>query len=597
MAKYKAPLADIRYLMRDVLDYAGHYATLPGCAALGMDEVDMVLEGAARFAEDVLHPLYRSGDENGCRFENGNVYLPKGYKEARDLFVQNGWTKLSVAERWGGAQLPGSLGIAANEMSGAVNPPWVMLVGLPFAVLHTIDSHGSEEQRIKYFPGLVDGRWGATMCLTEPHCGTDLGLIKTKAEPQADGTYKLTGTKIFISFGEQDVTENIIHLVLAKLPGAPEGTAGISMFIVPKRHLAADGSSGARNGVSCGSIEHKMGYMASPTCVMNFDGAQGVLVGEPNAGLKYMFTLMNNARIGSGVQALGLADASLQGAVAYARERLQMRSLTGPKNADGPADPIIVHPGVRQLLLTQKALTEGARWLVLEGARLSDIAMRADTPEARKFADSDLGFLTPMIKGWITEVGYECTGHGVQVMGGHGYMREHGMEQLIRDCRIATIYEGTTQVQALDLIFRKTLMSQGKPLARFVKPVQDFIAANQGNEKLKPYLVALEAKLAEWQQITQQIMMKSMGNFDEAGAASVDYLMYSGYVVVAYGWAKMMAVSLAKLAAGEGDQSFHEAKLLTGEFYFARILPRTLMHREGVLAGAQSLMSMPADAF
>lgn len=596
MAKYKAPLADLRFLMHDVIDYAGHYASLPGCT-LALDEVDMVLAEAARFAEDVLHPLYRSGDENGCRFDNGAVFLPKGYKEARDLFVQNGWSRMAAAERWGGQGLPGSLGLIANEMSGAVNPPWVMLVGLPHAVMHTLDAHGSEQQRETWFPGLVDGRWGATMCLTEPHCGTDLGLIKTRAEPQADGSYRVTGTKIFISFGEQDVTENIIHLVLAKLPGAPEGTAGISMFIVPKFLLNEAGGNGARNGVSCGSIEHKMGYMASPTCVMNFDGATGYLVGSVNDGLKYMFTLMNNARIGSGVQALGLADASLQGAVAYAKERLQMRSLTGPKNPDGPADPIIVHPGVRQLLLTQKALTEGCRWLVLEGARLADLAARGASEEIRRNANSELGFLTPMIKGFITEAGYECTNHGVQVMGGHGYMREHGMEQLVRDCRIATIYEGTTQVQALDLIGRKTLMAQGKPLARYAQQMQAFIAAHQGDDKLKPYLTALAAKLAEWQELTRQVMAKSFANFDEAGAASVDYLMYAGYVVTAFGWAQMAAVASAKLAAGEGDRSFLEAKLHTADFYFARILPRTLMHREAMLAGAGTLMAMPAEAF
>ncbi|MFZ5724527.1 MAG: acyl-CoA dehydrogenase C-terminal domain-containing protein [Pseudomonadota bacterium] len=597
MARYKAPLADIRYLMREVIDFRAHYAQLPGCGALGMDEVDMVLAEAARFAEDVLHPLYRSGDENSCRFENGNVYLPQGYKEARELFVRNGWSRMAAAERWGGQALPGSLGMICNEMMGAVNPPWVMLVGLPHAVMHTLDAHGSEEQRQQYFPGLVDGRWGATMCLTEPHCGTDLGLIRTKAEPQADGSYRITGTKIFISFGENDVTENIIHLVLAKLPGVPEGTAGISMFIVPKFRVNPDGSNGARNAVHCGSIEHKMGYMASPTCVMNFDGAAGWLVGQPNDGLKYMFTLMNNARIGSGVQALGLADASHQGAVAYARERLQMRSLTGPKNPGGPADPIIVHPGVRQLLLTQKSLVEGCRWLVLEGARLADLAARGETPEIRRQANAELGFLTPIIKGFITEAGYECTNHGVQVMGGHGYMREHGMEQLVRDCRISTIYEGTTQVQALDLIGRKTLMAQGKPLAHYAQQVQAFIAAQAGNEKMKPYCAALTTKLAEWQQLTGQVMAKSFVNFDEAGAASVDYLMYAGYVVVACGWARMAAVSSAQLAAGTGDRTFHEAKLHSADFYFARILPRTLAHREAMLAGADTLMAMPAGSF
>ncbi len=598
MAQYKAPLADIQYLMKDVIDFPAHYRGLPGGDAVDGETIDMMLGEAARFAEDVLHPLYRSGDEEGCHFDKGQVRLPKGYKAARELFVANGWTRMAAAPRWGGQGLPASLGLVANEMMGAVNPPWVMLVGLPMAVMHTIDSHGSEEQRQQYFPGLVDGRYGATMCLTEPHAGTDLGIIKTKAEPQADGSYKVTGTKIFISFGEQDVTENIIHLVLAKLPGAPDGTAGISLFVVPKLILNADGSNGARNAVSCGSIEHKMGYMASPTCVMNFDGATGWLVGEVNGGLKAMFTLMNNARIGSGVQALGLADASFQGALQYAKDRLQMRSLTGAKNPNGAADPIIVHPGVRQMLMTQKAITEGCRALIHEGARLADLAGHGASPEIRKQANNELGFLTPIIKGFITEVGYEATNHGVQVMGGHGYMREHGMEQLVRDCRIATIYEGTTQVQALDLVGRKTLMAQGKPLAAFVEQLRAFCAAHANNEAVKPHVAALSAKLDEWQELTQKVIMKTMsGGFDEAGAASVDYLMYSGYVVVSYWWARMAAVSAAKLAAGEGDAKFHQAKLNTAQFWFDRMLPRTLVHRENMLAGAASLMAMPADDF
>jgi alkylation response protein AidB-like acyl-CoA dehydrogenase len=598
MAQYKAPLSDIRYLMNDVIDFPAHYAALPGAAEMDRDTIDMMLAESARFAEDVLHPLYRSGDEEGCHFENGEVRLPKGYKAARELFVANGWTRMAAEPRWGGQGLPGSLGLIANEMMGAVNPPWVMLVGLPMAVMYTIDAHGTDEQRAKYFPGLVDGRHGATMCLTEPHCGTDLGIIKTKAEPQADGSYRITGTKIFISFGEQDVTGNIIHLVLAKLPGAPEGTAGISLFIVPKKILNDDGSDGARNAVSCGSIEHKMGYMASPTCVMNFDGATGWLVGEINGGLKAMFTLMNNARIGSGVQALGLADASLQGAIAYANERLQMRSLSGAKNPDGPADPIIVHPGVRQMLMTQKAVTEGCRALIHEGARIADLATRGATPEIRKQAHNELGFLTPVIKGFITEAGYECTNHGVQVMGGHGYMREHGMEQLLRDCRIATIYEGTTQVQALDLLGRKTLMAQGKPLAQFVESLRPFCAQHAGNEAVKPYIAALGAKLDEWQDLTQKVIMKTMtAGFDEAGAASVDYLMYSGYVIVSYWWARMAVVSAAKLAAGEGDARFHQAKMHTAKFWFERMLPRTLVHRENMLAGAASLMGLPAGDF
>lgn len=592
MAVYRAPLQDMRFLFDAVFKMPEHYAQLSGCQPPDADTLGMMLDSAASFCEEVLHPLYRRGDEAGCRFEQGQVTMPPGYREAREIFVKNGWTALAAPEDFGGQKLPGSVGIILNEMMCATNPPWVMLVGLPQAVMLTMDAHGADWQREKFFPGLVDGRYGATMCLTEAHAGTDLGMLRTRAVPQQDGSYEITGTKIFISFGEHDLVENIIHLVLAKLPDAPEGTAGISMFVVPKRLIDEDGKDGPLNGVSCGAIEHKMGYMASPTCVMNFDGARGWLVGNPNEGLKNMFTLMNNARIGSGMQALGLADASYQGALAYARERLQMRSLSGAKNPQGPADPIIVHPGVRQLLLTQKAFTEGCRALLHDAARLADVVAFGRDEETRKTAYRRLGFLTPIVKGFVTEVGYESVNHGVQVMGGHGYMREHGMEQLVRDCRISTIYEGTTQVQALDLVGRKIMMTQARDLQVQVDEILACCEHCWDCEPVASLVPVLREHADEWLALGREIMLKAMGNLDEAGAASVDYLMYSGYVMLAWYWLRM-----AVAAQDQSDAGLRDAKLSTARFYFDRILPRTRGLAASIRSGGASLMVLSEEAF
>lgn len=600
MASYRAPLDDIRFVVNDMLNFSDHYATLKEVEQVDRETFDLLLEQGGKFCEEVLHPLYRSGDEAGCEFDGGEVRLPAGYREARARFVEAGWPALTARKKWGGQHLPRSLAIAINEMMCATNPPWVMLTGLPNGVMMAMEAGskatGDDALEHRYFPGFVDGRFSATMCLTEPHCGTDLGLLRTRAEPQEDGSYRLSGTKIFISYGEHDCAENIIHLVLARLPGAPSGTAGISMFVVPKFLVDEEGRGGARNAVSCGAIEHKMGYAASPTCVMNFEGAVGHIVGRPNEGLRYMFVMMNDARIGSGMAGLGLANASFQGALAYAKERLQSRALSGAQNPDGPADPILVHPGVRQLLLTQKALTEGCRALVLDTARWCDVADYGATQEARAFAQQRLGLLTPIVKGFVTEVSNEVVSHGVQVLGGHGYIRESGMEQLMRDCRVTTIYEGTTQVQAMDLIGRKVMLDKGAALTSLVADIRAFCDAHIAHPRVSAHAASLRNKAQEWHQLAAETGMAALNAPDEAGAASVDFLMYSGYVVVGFYWLKLALAAEEKLAAG-GDPGFCHGKFKAADFYFRRLLPRTLSLAVTLRAGAGSLMEMNEEEF
>lgn len=597
MANYRAPLDEIRFVVHDVLKYAEHYAALRGPEQVDTETFDMLLEQAGKFCEEVLHPLYRSGDEAGCKFDRGVVTLPKGYREAREQYVAAGWPALTADRKWGGQHLPRSLSICITEMMCATNPPWVMLVGLPGGVTMAIETgcaaSGDYSLGERFIPGLVSGRFSGTMCLTEPHAGTDLGILRTKAEPQPDGTYRLKGTKIFISYGEHDVAENIVHLVLARLPDAPKGTAGISMFVVPKFLVNDDGSLGARNTVSCGSIEHKMGYAASPTCVMDFDGATGYLVGKPHQGLKYMFVMMNDARIASGIVGIGLGNASYQGALEYAKERLQSRSLSGVKNPGGEADPIIVHAGVRQLLLTQKALSEGCRALALDAARLYDLTEYGATPEAKAVAHQRLSLLTPIVKGFVTEVSNEVTSLGVQVLGGHGYIRESGMEQLMRDCRVSTIYEGTTQVQAMDLIGRKVLGDRGATLHGLVEEIGAFCDQHAA---LGAHAQTLQAKLREWEQLAQGVGAAAAKNPDEVGAASVDFLMYSGYVLLGYYWLRLALTAETKLRAG-GDADFCYGKLKTADYYFARILPRTLTLAASIRAGAASLMALSEREF
>ena len=596
MPEYKAPLRDMRFLIDHVFDFHAHYLALDATDA-SPDMVGAILEEGAKFCEQVLSPLNRSGDEEGCHFDNGVVTTPQGFKQAFAQYVAGGWHGVAADPAYGGQGLPLSLGLVISEMIGSSNTSWGMYPGLTHGAMSAIHAHGTEEQKNTYLSKLTEGRWTGTMCLTEAHCGTDLGLIKTRAVPQADGSYAISGSKIFISAGEHDMSENIVHLVLAKLPDAPAGTKGISLFIVPKFLADAAGDTGERNAVRCGSIEHKMGIKASATCVMNFDEAKGFLIGEVNKGLNGMFTMMNHARLGTGMQGLCLGETSFQGAVRYANDRLQMRSLTGPKTPDKVADPIIVHPDVRRMLLIMKAFNEGNRALTYFTAQWLDVAHLGADVAQRQEAEDLLAFLTPICKAFMTETGLEVTNHGMQVFGGHGFIREWGMEQLVRDCRIAPIYEGTNGIQALDLLGRKVLGSQGKLLRGFTKIVHRFCLANAGHPQLKGYVAQLGDLNQQWGELTTQVGLAALKNPDEVGAAALDYLMYSGYIILAYLWLRMALVAQAQLDEGSGDSEYCQGKLVTCEFYFKRLLPRTTAHRAAVEAGSECLMSLPAELF
>jgi alkylation response protein AidB-like acyl-CoA dehydrogenase len=595
MPDYKAPVRDIRFVINEVLESGKLYQTLPRFEEATEDLMNAILEEGARFAENVLAPLNRNGDEEGCHWTAEGVTTPEGFKAAYRQYVDNGWPALAADAEHGGQGMPSMLGIVMTEMAGTANWSWNMYPGLSHGAVNTVETHGDAGQKKKYLTKLVSGEWTGTMCLTESQCGSDLGLLRTKAEPESDGSYSITGTKIFISAGEHDLTENIVHIVLARLPDAPAGTKGISLFIVPKFNVNEDGSLGERNAVHCASIEEKMGIHGNATAVLNFDGAKGFLIAEPNRGLNAMFTFMNVARIGTAIQGLAHAELSFQGALSYARDRLAMRSLTGPKNPDGPADPIIVHPDVRRMLLTQKAFAEGSRALLYFLAQQGDI-MVAGTEEQAKAADDLMSLLTPIGKAFVTEVGFEAANHGVQVFGGHGFIREWGMEQIVRDARIATLYEGTTGIQALDLIGRKVLGSGGKLLVGFTDIIGDFCDAHSGTEHAE-FVKPLRALKDEWAEVSMKIGEAAMGDANEAGAAAVDYIMYSGYITLAYFWARMAVVAQEKIAASSEDVSFYEAKILTARFYFERLLPRTESLKVTMLAGAGNLMDMPEELF
>ncbi|MBW5798704.1 acyl-CoA dehydrogenase C-terminal domain-containing protein [Halomonas elongata] len=597
MPDYQAPLRDLRFVMDEMLDYPTHYAGLPGGEEATPDVVGAILEEGARFAREELLPLNQSGDLEGCLLEGGEVKTPKGFKEAYSRYVEGGWPGLAADPEQGGQGLPPSLAMVLSEMICATNLAWGMYPGLSHGAADALRHHGTEAQQASYLSKLVEGVWTGTMCLTEPHCGTDLGLIKTRAVPNDDDSYTLSGTKIFISAGDHDLAENIVHLVLAKLPDAPAGSKGISLFVVPKFLPDADGNPGERNGVSCGSLEHKMGIHGNATCVMNFDGARGFLVGKPHKGLACMFTMMNAARIGVGIQGLGLTEASFQNALAYARDRLQMRALSGAKAEDKPADPIIVHPDVRRMLLTQKAFAEGGRMLVLYAAQMVDVVERSDDTEQTERAETLLGLLTPIVKAFLTEVGFEATNEGVQVFGGHGFIQEWGMEQLVRDARITRLYEGTTGIQALDLLGRKVLMSQGETLKVFTKEIHKFCQAEEGNPDMAEFVRPLAKLNAEWGELTMGVGMKAMNDREEVGAASVDYLMYSGYVTLAYLFARAVKQAKSALAAGTDDAAFYRAKVNTARFYYERLLPRTRAHVQMIQAGGESLMALSPDDF
>ncbi|WP_303289906.1 acyl-CoA dehydrogenase C-terminal domain-containing protein [Marinobacter sp. SS5-14b] len=600
MPVYKAPLRDMKFLLNDVFDYPRHYQSLASGENATPDIVEAILTECGRFSEEVLSPLYQSADEEGCKLENGEVTTPKGFKEAYQQYVMGGWQGLSAPEEFGGQGLPASMGLFKQEMMGTANWSFSMYPGLSIGAMNTIFLHGSEEQKQTFLVPLTEGRWGGTMCLTEPQCGTDLGQVKTKAEPLADGSYKLTGTKIFISSGDHDLTENIVHIVLARLPGAPKGTRGISLFIVPKFLPGADGGVGERNGVSCGSLEKKMGIKASATCVMNFDNATGYLIGPENEGLECMFTFMNTARIGTAIQGVGPAELSYQWALDYARERRSMRALSGKKEPEQVADSLIHHADVRRMLLTQKAIAEGGRAMLYYAAKLADHMVEAhtdgDTEKADRY-DDKLGFLTPILKGFLTELGNEAANLGVQVFGGHGYIREHGMEQIVRDTRIATLYEGTTGIQALDLLGRKVLlMTQGGAVREFTLKIANFARKHLTNSQLRPMAIELLKLTAQWNVLTVRVMLAARKDRDVVSAAAYDFLMYSGYVSMAYMWLRQSAVAADKLEnGGEESEAFYRTKLNTAEFYYERLLPRAQTHATSMLSPTRNLMQIEAD--
>lgn len=592
MPIYKAPMEDIKFVLHDVLK-AETLTEIPGFEEATPDLIDQILEEGARLCEEVLFPLNQSGDEEGCIFKDGDVTTPKGFKEAYDAFTQGGWCGVSADPEFDGMGLPMLVNTVMQEMICSANFSFGMYPGLSQGAYEALHHFGTQAQKGTYLPKLVSGEWSGTMCLTEPHCGTDLGLIRTKAVPNADDSYNITGTKIFISAGEHDLTENIIHLVLAKLPDAPEGVKGISLFVVPK-FLPEDMS---RNPINCGSIEHKMGIKASSTCVMNLEDAKGWLVGEKHKGLKAMFVMMNAARLGVAMQGLGIAEVSHQNAVAYAKDRVQMRALDGAKYPDKPADPIIVHPDVRRMLLTSKAFCEGARALSYWVGKNLDVSLHHEDAEERQKADDLVALMTPIVKAYQTDMGFEVSSLAMQVHGGHGYIREYGVEQYTRDARIAMIYEGTNGIQALDLVGRKMGAHLGRYLRRFFHPVSQFIEENQANADLQEFLFPLAKSFAKLQQSTAIIAQKGLKNPNEAGAASVDYLRQFALVAMGYMWIQMAQRAKEKIDGGEGNQDFYKTKIKTARFFFARMLPEADWHFKAVMAGAESLMGHDEDEF
>ncbi len=592
MADYQAPLRDMRFVLNEVFDAPKLWQALPALAeVVDAETADAILEEAGKITANSIAPLNRSGDEEGCRWDGGAVSTPAGYREAYQLYAEGGWVGVGGDPAFGGMGMPKVISAQVEEMMNSASLAFGLYPMLTSGACLSIYAHASEELKQKYLPNMYAGVWSGSMCLTEPHAGTDLGIIRTKAEPQADGSYKVSGTKIFITGGEHDLTDNIIHLVLAKLPDAPAGSRGISLFLVPKVLVNDDGSLGERNSLSCGSIEHKMGIQASATCVMNFDGATGWMVGEPNKGLAAMFTMMNYERLGVGIQGLATGERSYQSAIEYARERIQSRAPTGPVAQDKAADPIIVHPDVRRMLLTMKALNEGGRAFSSYVALQLDIAKFSDDEAARQRAEAQVALLTPVAKAFLTDMGLETTVHGQQVFGGHGFIREWCQEQLVRDCRITQIYEGTNGIQALDLVGRKIVGSGGTMYQAFVDEIRAFVAS--AGADLREFTEPLKAALDNLDELTAWVIDQAKTNPNEIGAASVEYLHVFGYTAYAYMWARMAAVALAK--QGEGD--FYQSKLGTARFYFARLLPRIHSLTASVKAGSDSLYLLEAAQF
>ena len=597
MPSYTAPTRDTRFIINEMLDLES-YAELPGFEAASADVTDAVINEGGKFCAEVLAPINQSGDQEGCtRHEDGSVTAPKGFKEAFDQFREAGWGTLSQPEEFGGQGMPHVLGFAFEEFVSSANQAFGMYPGLTNGAVSALLAKGSQEQKEKYLPKMISNEWTGTMNLTEPHCGTDLGMIRTKAEPQADGSYAITGTKIFISAGEHDMADNIIHLVLAKTPGAPDSTKGISLFVVPKFLVEEDGSIGERNGVVCGSIEHKMGIHGNATCVLNYDGAKGWLVGEENKGLAAMFIMMNAARLGVGIQGLSQAEVAYQNAVAYALDRRQGRALTGPAEPEQQADPIFVHPDVRRMLMDAKAFTEGMRALCLWGALQVDLSHKAATEEEREQADMLIGLLTPVIKGYGTDKGYEVATNMQQVFGGHGYIEEWGMSQFVRDVRIAQIYEGTNGVQAMDLCGRKLAQKGGAAVQAFFKVVGEDIAEAKGDETLAPLAEAMEKALGQQQAATMWFMQNAMQNPNHLGAGAHHYMHIMGIVTLGWMWLRMAKVAQAALAAGTDDKAFYEAKLTTARYYMDRYLPDAGALRRKLETGSDSMMALGEDAF
>jgi alkylation response protein AidB-like acyl-CoA dehydrogenase len=585
------------FLLNDVFQLE-RYGNLPGFAEASPDLVEAVLREAAKFSEEVLTPLNRVGDSEGCtRHDDGRVTTPKGFKEAYQQLVDGGWTGISVPAAYGGQDLPATLTAIVNEYLCSANMAFAMYPGLTQGAIAALLAHASPELKTKYLPKMVSGEWTGTMNLTEPHCGTDLGLLRTKAVKQDDGSYKITGTKIFISAGEHDLSQNIVHLVLARIECAPAGTKGISLFVVPKITVGDDGALGASNGVSCGSIEEKMGIHGNATCVMNYDGATGWLIGEENRGLNAMFTMMNEARLGVGIQGLALSEVAYQNAAIYAKERLQGRAISGVKYPDKAADPIIVHPDVRRMLMTIRAFNEAARALVLWTALKGDVAHRSDDAKERQSADDHMGLLTPVIKGVLTDRGFANAVAAQQVFGGHGYIADHGMEQFVRDARIAQIYEGANGIQALDLVGRKLGKDGGRAIMSFFNEVQTYLKERANSDEMNVYLKPLGASLAHLQQASMWFMNNAMAKPDNAGAGSYDYMHLFGLVALGYMWCKIAEAALAKLPTADGAAPRFNAKLTTARFFMERVLPETATHLARIEAGAVSTMELPDDAF
>ena len=593
MPSYKAPVDDALFLLNDVF-HIDRYGNLPGFADASPDLVEAVLREAAKFSEEVLTPLNRVGDTEGCtRHPDGSVTTPTGFKDAYKQIVEGGWIGISVPAEFGGQGLPATMTAMVNEFLCSANMAFAMYPGLTQGAIAALLVHASPELKAKYLPKMVEGVWTGTMNLTEPHCGTDLGLLRSKAVKQADGSYKITGTKIFISAGEHDMAENIVHLVLARIEGAPAGTKGISLFVVPKIAVNDDGSLGARNGVSCGSIEEKMGIHGNSTCVMNYDGATGWLIGEENRGLNAMFTMMNEARLGVAIQGLAQSEVAYQNAAAYAKERLQGRAISGVKFPDKAADPIIVHPDVRRVLMTIRAFNEAARALVMWTALKGDIAHRSEDAKERQGADDHMGLLTPVLKGVLTDQGFANAVLAQQLYGGHGYIAEHGMEQFVRDARIAMIYEGANGIQALDLVGRKLGKDGGRALMAFFNEVSGYIKEKGADEAMKPLVTPLGVSLGHLQQASMWFMNNAMAKPDNAGAGSCDYMHLFGLVALGYMWCRIAEAARAK---ADGDASM-KAKLVTARFFMERMLPETGAQLARIQSGAGSTMELPAEAF